>query len=113
MRCGLDGVLLLDILFDFSGYSDMAIGLSRTMGFRLCENFNQPYLAHGFRDFWRRWHISLSTWIRDYLYIPLGGDRVPHWAHIPEPVDLLSRLRPLARRRQSPSSSGAPTTACS
>ena len=54
----------------------MAIGLARMMGFRLMENFNQPYLAIGFGDFWRRWHISLSTWIRDYLYIPLGGDRV-------------------------------------
>lgn len=67
----------LQIYFDFSGYSDMAIGLARTMGFRLMENFDRPYLAVGFGDFWRRWHISLSTWIRDYLYIPLGGDRVP------------------------------------
>jgi alginate O-acetyltransferase complex protein AlgI len=66
----------LQIFFDFSGYSDMAIGLARMMGFRLMENFKQPYLAIGFGDFWRRWHISLSTWIRDYLYIPLGGDRV-------------------------------------
>ena len=66
----------LQIFFDFSGYSDMAIGLARMIGFRLLENFNRPYLAIGFGDFWRRWHISLSTWIRDYLYIPLGGDRV-------------------------------------
>jgi len=66
----------LQIFFDFSGYSDMAIGLARMMGFRLMENFVRPYLAIGFGDFWRRWHISLSTWIRDYLYIPLGGDRV-------------------------------------
>ena len=66
----------LQIFFDFSGYSDMAIGLARTMGFRLMENFNRPYLAIGFGDFWRRWHISLSTWIRNYLYVPLGGDRV-------------------------------------
>jgi alginate O-acetyltransferase complex protein AlgI len=65
----------LQIYFDFSGYSDMAIGLARTFGFRLRENFNQPYLAVGFTDFWQRWHISLSTWIRDYLYIPLGGSR--------------------------------------
>jgi len=63
------------IYFDFSGYSDMAIGLSRTFGFRLKENFRQPYTAVNFTDFWRRWHISLSTWIRDYLYIPLGGNR--------------------------------------
>jgi len=66
----------LQIFFDFSGYSDMAIGLARCLGFRLLENFEQPYLAIGFADFWRRWHISLSSWIRDYLYIPLGGDRV-------------------------------------
>jgi len=66
----------LQIFFDFSGYSDMAIGLARMLGFRLMENFVRPYLAVGFGEFWRRWHISLSTWIRDYLYIPLGGDRV-------------------------------------
>ena len=65
----------LQIYFDFSGYSDMAIGLSRVFGFRLSENFNNPYLAVNFTDFWRRWHISLSTWIREYLYIPLGGNR--------------------------------------
>lgn len=64
------------IYFDFSGYSDMAIGLARVLGFRLMENFNNPYLATSFTDFWRRWHISLSTWIKEYLYIPLGGDRV-------------------------------------
>ena len=63
------------IYFDFSAYSDMAIGLSRMMGFRLMENFDQPYLSVGFGAFWRRWHISLSTWIRDYLFIPLGGSR--------------------------------------
>jgi alginate O-acetyltransferase complex protein AlgI len=65
----------LQIYFDFSGYSDMAIGLSRALGFRLNENFRNPYLAANFTDFWRRWHISLSTWIRIYLYIPLGGNR--------------------------------------
>jgi alginate O-acetyltransferase complex protein AlgI len=63
------------IYFDFCGYSDMAIGLSLIFGFRLKENFRQPYTAINFTDFWRRWHISLSTWIRDYLYIPLGGNR--------------------------------------
>lgn len=63
------------IYFDFSGYSDMAIGLSRIMGFRLLENFRMPYTSVNFTDFWRRWHISLSSWIRDYLYIPLGGNR--------------------------------------
>ena len=66
----------VQIYFDFSGYSDMAIGLSRTLGFRLHENFRMPYTAINFTDFWRRWHISLGTWIREYLYIPLGGNRV-------------------------------------
>jgi alginate O-acetyltransferase complex protein AlgI len=66
----------LQIYFDFSGYSDMAIGLGRILGFRLMENFNNPYLATSFTDFWRRWHISLSTWIKEYVYIPLGGNRV-------------------------------------
>jgi alginate O-acetyltransferase complex protein AlgI len=63
------------IYFDFSGYSDMAIGLGLMMGFRLPENFRAPYLARSITEFWRRWHISLSTWLRDYLYIPLGGNR--------------------------------------
>jgi alginate O-acetyltransferase complex protein AlgI len=65
----------LQIYFDFSGYSDMAIGLARMMGFRLNENFNAPYIAQSMTEFWRRWHISLTTWIRDYLYMPLGGNR--------------------------------------
>lgn len=66
----------LQIYFDFSGYSDMAVGLGAMFGFRIIENFNYPYIANSIRDFWRRWHISLSTWFRDYLYIPLGGNRV-------------------------------------
>src|SRR5688500_454800 len=61
----------LQIYFDFAGYSDMAIGLARTLGFRLKENFNSPYVSQSLTEFWRRWHISLTTWIRDYLYIPL------------------------------------------
>ncbi len=65
----------LQIYFDFSGYSDMAIGLGRMLGFRFLENFDYPYRASSVREFWRRWHISLSTWFRDYLYIPLGGNR--------------------------------------
>ena len=65
----------IQIYFDFSGYSDMAIGLLRVMGFRIMENFNLPYISKSFTEFWRRWHISLSTFIRDYLYIPLGGNR--------------------------------------
>ena len=66
----------LQIYFDFSGYSDMAIGLGRMFGFRFPENFRWPYVATSVTAFWRRWHISLSTWFRDYLYIPLGGNRV-------------------------------------
>ncbi|WP_410966619.1 MBOAT family O-acyltransferase, partial [Salmonella sp. SAL4451] len=58
-----------------SGYSDMAIGLGLMMGFRFMENFNQPYISQSITEFWRRWHISLSTWLRDYLYISLGGNR--------------------------------------
>jgi D-alanyl-lipoteichoic acid acyltransferase DltB (MBOAT superfamily) len=69
------------IYCDFSGYSDMAIGAARVMGFDLMENFRRPYFARSPVEFWRRWHISLSTWFRDYLYIPLGGSRVtvPRW----------------------------------
>jgi alginate O-acetyltransferase complex protein AlgI len=66
----------VQIYFDFSGYSDMAIGLGRMFGFRFPENFRWPYVATSVTAFWRRWHISLSTWFRDYLYIPLGGNRV-------------------------------------
>lgn len=69
----------LQIYFDFSGYSDMAVGLGLMFGFRLPENFNYPYVAQSMREFWQRWHISLSNWFRDYLYIPLGGNRVPDW----------------------------------
>ncbi len=65
----------LQIYFDFSGYSDMAIGLGRMLGFRFLENFRYPYVAASITEFWRRWHISLSTWFRDYLYVPLGGNR--------------------------------------
>lgn len=66
---------MLQIYFDFSGYSDMAIGLGRMFGFTFKENFRYPYAALGIKDFWRRWHISLSTWFKEYLYIPLGGNR--------------------------------------
>jgi alginate O-acetyltransferase complex protein AlgI len=65
----------LQIYFDFSGYSDMAIGLAKMFGFDLLENFNYPYISKSITEFWRRWHISLSTWFREYLYIPLGGNR--------------------------------------
>lgn len=69
----------LQIYLDFSGYSDMAIGLARVFGFDFLENFNYPYRARSIQEFWRRWHISLSNWFRDYLYIPLGGNRVAEW----------------------------------
>lgn len=66
---------MLQIFYDFAGYSDMAIGLGRMFGFHFEENFNYPYISKSIREFWRRWHISLSSWFRDYLYIPLGGNR--------------------------------------
>ena len=65
----------LQIYYDFSGYSDMAIGLGRMFGFEFLENFNYPYISSSIREFWKRWHISLSTWFQEYLYIPLGGNR--------------------------------------
>jgi alginate O-acetyltransferase complex protein AlgI len=68
------------LYFDFSGYSDMAVGLGHLLGLRLPQNFNSPYKAASVADFWRRWHISLSTCLRDYLYIPMGGGRGPSWA---------------------------------
>lgn len=67
---------MLYIYFDFSGYSDMAIGLGKILGFEFMENFNYPYISKSITEFWRRWHISLGTWFRDYVYIPLGGSRV-------------------------------------
>ncbi|GAB3811400.1 hypothetical protein GCM10028895_01510 [Pontibacter rugosus] len=67
------------IYCDFSGYSDIAIGAAQVMGFKLMENFRSPYFAKTISEFWGRWHISLSTWFRDYLYIPLGGNRVVKW----------------------------------
>ena len=69
--------LSLQLYFDFSGYSDMAIGLGRSLGFRFLENFNYPFISKSIAEFWRRWHMSLGTWFRDYLYIPMGGNRVP------------------------------------
>ena len=66
----------MNIYFDFSGYSDMAIGLGRIMGFHFPENFNYPYISRSIQEFWRRWHMTLGGWFRDYIYIPLGGNRV-------------------------------------
>lgn len=73
---------MFQIYFDFSGYSDMAIGLGKMFGFELCVNFNYPYVSKSITEFWRRWHISLSSWFRDYVYIPLGGNRVSAARHI-------------------------------
>jgi len=72
----------LQIYFDFSGYSDMAIGLGRIFGFHFLENFNYPYISKSITEFWRRWHISLGTWFRDYVYIPLGGNRAGKYRRI-------------------------------
>lgn len=72
----------MQIYFDFSGYSDMAIGLGRMFGFKFRRNFDYPYISTSIQDFWRRWHISLSSWFRDYVYIPLGGSRCSHIKHI-------------------------------
>lgn len=72
----------LQIYFDFSGYSDMAIGLGRMFGFQFQENFNYPYISKSITEFWRRWHMSLSSWFRDYVYIPLGGNRVSVPRHV-------------------------------
>lgn len=73
---------MLQIYFDFSGYSDIAIGIGRMIGFKFPENFNYPYIANSVTDFWRRWHMTLSSWFRDYVYIPLGGNRVSTLKHI-------------------------------
>jgi alginate O-acetyltransferase complex protein AlgI len=84
LTCGLAWLgavcYTLQIYFDFSGYSDMAIGLARMFGFEFKANFDYPYIARNVTEFWRRWHISLSSWFRDYLYIPLGGNRNGPWS---------------------------------
>lgn len=72
---------MLHIYFDFSGYSDMAIGMGKMFGFDFLENFNYPYISKSITEFWRRWHMSLGTWFRDYVYIPLGGNRVTRYRH--------------------------------
>src|SRR6185312_13395946 len=70
------------IYFDFSGYSDMALGLGKMMGFKFPENFNNPYTAQSITEFWRRWHMTLGNWMRNYLYIPLGGNQVSSKARL-------------------------------
>ena len=72
----------LQIYFDFSGYSDMAIGIGKVLGFNFPENFNYPYIANSITDFWRRWHITLSSWFKEYVYIPLGGNKTKWYRHI-------------------------------
>ncbi len=85
---GAIGVLIATVFFaiqiycDFSGYTDIAIGVSRIMGIRLMKNFDKPYSSKTIKEFWSRWHISLSSWFRDYLYIPLGGSRCKKWRHV-------------------------------
>ena len=87
------------IFFDFAGYSTCAIGAALCLGFHLKDNFRFPYAAIGFSDFWRRWHISLSTFLRDYLYIPLGGNRARRRARDDQSDHRDVHRRPLARRR--------------
>ncbi len=88
----------MQIYFDFSGYTDMAIGMAKLFGFHFPENFRRPYLASSITDFWRRWHISLSTWLRDYLYIPLGGNRHGKLATYRNLMPDHAARRPIARR---------------
>ncbi|MBR2650898.1 MAG: MBOAT family protein, partial [Clostridia bacterium] len=82
------GVIIATVMFavqiycDFSGYTDIAIGCARIMGIRLMKNFDHPYMATTIKEFWSRWHISLSTWFKDYLYFPLGGSRCKKWRHL-------------------------------
>ena len=88
----------IQIYFDFSGYSDMAIGMARMFGFRFPENFNYPYSAISIQDFWRRWHMTLSAWFRDYVYIPLGGSRGRMLADHAQSLDRVPAVRRVARR---------------
>ena len=100
------------LYFDFSGYSDMAIGLGLMMGFRFMENFKQPYISQSITEFWRRWHISLSTWLRDYLYITLGEQPQRHADHLSQPVpDHVARWS-VARREHHLHRLGVRGTAC-
>ncbi len=89
----------VQIYCDFSAYSDIAIGVALLLGFEMPVNFNAPYAARTIQDFWRRWHITLSSWLRDYLYIPLGGNRKGPRTHHRQPDPHVPARRPLARRR--------------
>ncbi len=88
----------LQIYCDFSAYTDIAIGVANLLGYQFPQNFNQPYRALSVQDFWRRWHITLSYWLRDYLYIPLGGNRGGALVHLSQHHDHHAARRPLARR---------------
>ncbi len=90
----------LQLFFDFAGYSAMAIGLGLMLGFHFPENFNRPYWARNIQDFWRRWHMSLSSWLRDYLYIGPGRQPLRHLEDLPQPVPDHGHRRPVAWRRQ-------------
>ena len=107
----------LQIFFDFSAYTDIARGISRVLGFELIENFKRPYLARNIADFWQRWHISLSSWFRDYLYIPLGGNRVARWRWFVNLWIVFLLCASVARRQLDVRDPGAPctgsTTSCS
>ena len=101
----------VQIYFDFSGYSDMAIGLARMFGFRFPENFDRPYSAVSMTDFWRRWHMTLSRWFRDYVYIPLGGSRGAPAVDRAQPAGRLPAHRRVARRGVDVRAVGRSTTA--
>ena len=89
---------MLQLYCDFSGYSDIAIGIALMLGYRFLDNFNAPFKAQSPTEFWHRWHISLSTWLRDYVYIPMGGQPVQQAARLFQPVLHDGNRRPLARR---------------
>ena len=93
----------LQLYFDFSGYSDMAVGLALLLGFRFPQNFDSPYKSVNISDFWRRWHMTLSFWFRDYVFIPLGGSRRGRWRTVRNLDDHDDPGRTLARRRAGPS----------
>ncbi len=97
--CSASYAFAFQIYGDFAGYSNIARGISKLMGIELLENFRFPYLVRTPQEFWRHWHISLSTWLRDYLYIPLGGNRGGAVAHQPQPADHDGARRAVARRR--------------
>ena len=88
----------VQIYFDFAGYSNMAIGLGIVLGFTFPRNFRMPYTSLSITEFWRRWHMSLSSWLRDYLYIPLGGNRGTQRANLPQSHHGVPALRALARQ---------------